>query len=740
MVTAMLCAATVTAQLVAGKATRDALFLTSLDFTALPMMLIATSAFSILLVALNARGARRIAPATLVPVLFVASGLLFLLEWLLRSKAPAVAAVVIYLHISGAGPLLASGFWLIASERFDPRTAKRRFGQIAGAGTLGGLLSAVLAERVAAMFGAPAMLPFLAALHLITAWLVRRLAESDAAGLEGVRSPEAARKAAQIETAAPIAVRSGLRVVAGTPYLRHLAALVLFGTTSAALVDYLFKAQAVEMFGRGDPLLRFFALYYAATSLITFILQTSSSRMMLERFGLAVTTGMPSGALLVGSLGSLVAPGFASLLVARGGESVFRSSWFRAGYELSYTPLPAAEKRAAKSLIDVAFDRLGEAAGGGLVRLTVLLLPAAQSSAILSFAVACSAGAVFAASRLNRGYIGSLSNSLIDRAGGIDTSDDESDRTTQSVMRQIFEQDRLNAGGRGRKVETSLVHPRPTAPLDAEVRDILHLRSRDRERIVAVLSRSEGLSAGLVAHTIPLLAWQPVADHAQFALRKVAEEHVGELVDALIDPNQDFAVRRRLARVFSVCFSERAANGVMVGLDDPRFDVRCQSARSLLAIIEKNPRIRLDKERIFDVVLREVTVGRPVWESRRLLDGFESESPMDEFVKDRAGESLAHVFTLLSLVLEKEPLQIAFRSLQTRDEYLRGTALEYLDRVLPDRIRGRLWPFLERRPVRRSVRPRQDVIADLMRSHPSVVLNLKELKRDLELASGVRDA
>ena len=36
--------------------------------------------------------------------------------------------------------MLGSGFWLIASERFDPHTAKKVFGQIAGAGTLGGML------------------------------------------------------------------------------------------------------------------------------------------------------------------------------------------------------------------------------------------------------------------------------------------------------------------------------------------------------------------------------------------------------------------------------------------------------------------------------------------------------------------------------------------------------------------------------------------------------------------------
>src|SRR4029450_9867588 len=105
---------------------------------------VVTSVFSILLVELNAWASRRIAPATLVPALFAGSGVLFLGEWLLRPMAPAVAAVIIYLHISAAGPLLASGFWLISSERFDPRTAKKRYGQIAGAGTLGGLLSALL--------------------------------------------------------------------------------------------------------------------------------------------------------------------------------------------------------------------------------------------------------------------------------------------------------------------------------------------------------------------------------------------------------------------------------------------------------------------------------------------------------------------------------------------------------------------------------------------------------------------
>ncbi|WP_348245958.1 hypothetical protein, partial [Salmonella enterica] len=83
-------------------------------------------------------------------------------------------------------------------------------------------------------------------------------------------------------------------------------------------------------------------------------------------------------ALFAGGLAALVAPGLASVAGARGGESVFRGSLFRASYEIFYTPIPSREKRAAKSLIDVGFDRLGDAAGGGLVKLSLMLPAAAQ--------------------------------------------------------------------------------------------------------------------------------------------------------------------------------------------------------------------------------------------------------------------------------------------------------------------------------------------------------------------------
>ncbi len=120
---------------------------------------------------------------------------------------------------------------------------------------------------------------------------------------------------------APVPVRSGLPVLRQTPYIRNLAALVGLGTIGAGLLDYLFKVQAVASFGNGDSLLRFFAVFYAATSLVTFVVQTSWSRLVLERLGLGVTVGTPSMAILAGGVGALIAPGLESMTVARGGDT-----------------------------------------------------------------------------------------------------------------------------------------------------------------------------------------------------------------------------------------------------------------------------------------------------------------------------------------------------------------------------------------------------------------------------------
>jgi hypothetical protein len=743
----MMCAAAVSAQFIAGKATRDALYLGALDVTSLPVMVMATAAFSLALVALSAITLRRISPAVAVPAAFVLNAVLLLIEWALAGAAPTWAARAVYLHFSGLGPMLGSGFWLIATELFDPRTARRNFGQIAGVGTLSGLGGALVAERVATFLGVAAMLPILAGLSLLGAWQIRRLAtrfgESEA--MRPVRSrlepetipvrpaslgggPEQDGAMAGATDLLPDSPQSGLRALAQASYLRNLAMLVLLGTAAATLVDYAFKVKAVEAFGDGDRLLRFFAIYYAGTSLIAFAVQAGASTFSLERFGLALTTSSPSLALAVGGVVGMLLSNFEGVLAARAGEAAFRGSLFRSGYELFFTPIPSTEKRAAKSVIDVGFDRLGDALGGGVIRLLILLVPATrQTDAILGGAVLCSLAALVVARRLNQGYVHTLERSLMSRAVELELDEVEDLTTRTTLMRTLH--------------TMQLQMPRPPeaagpasnlSQADPEVQEIVALRSRDRDRVLTVLRDEARLPRSLVPHVVPLLAWDPVAEDAIRALRAVVDAHVGELIDVLVDASQPFAIRRRLARVLAAANSQRAVDGLLLGLDDRRFEVRFHCGRALAAILGRNPGVHIDSSRVFDVVRSEVEVERSVWESHKLLDQVQEDEPGDDMIKARTSRSLGHVFTLLSLVLQATPLQIAYKGLQTSDRALRGTALEYLEEVLPPDIRKGLRPFLgDDGPERPGeARSRDDVLADLLRSNESIELNLKEIRRN----------
>ena len=93
------------------------------------------------------------------------------------------------------------------------------------------------------------------------------------------------------------------------------------------------------------------------------------------------------------------------------------------------------------------------------------------------------------------------------------------------------------------------------------------------------------------------------------------------------------------------------------------------------AVTTKNGLIKVNDQRVFDAVRREVAVGRPVWESQRLLDQIEqqeSASFADEFLKDRADQSLNTSSRCCHSYSPAAPLQVSYRGLHTDDPILRA--------------------------------------------------------------------
>ncbi len=731
--TAALTAATLVAvgmiaQQVAAKATRDAFFLSEFPATALPAVMIAGAGVSLIVVLLMSRAVTRWSPARVVPFVFAASGALFLAEWALAERMPRPAAAMVYIHVAALGAAVVSGFWSVVNERFDPHTAKRMMGRIAAGATLGGVIGGVAAWQGSKVMSLPAMLAALAVLNLVCAAGATRIGSLDGA---------------QQRTDGP--APSGVQVLRQVPYLRHLAALVLIGTLGEAVIDYVFKVAASDAYTTSESLITFFALFHMGAGVLTFAVQTVFVKRSLQGLGLAGTVALLPVAVLAGSTVALFIPVLWSFAALRGGRAVVESSLYRSAYELLYTPLTPDKKRPTKTLIDVACDRLGTAAGSGIALAVIALVPAFADSVLLGIAIGAAILSILLAGLLNRGYVQALADSL--RSGAVKLDDaavvDATTRRTMSDTTMALDRDKLlreiealrerraaSGDAPAPAAPVEMVHEQAVVGDDPVLAAVGELRSNDRGRIRAALRRRP-FHRELVSHAVPLLARDDVLGDAVAALRSAVNSCVGQLLDALLDPSSDFAVRRRLPRVLVSAPNQRTVDGLVRGLSDVRFEVRYRCGVALLRIRTAGAQTRVPRDAIVDAAKREAAQGGKNWNAQQLLDSVADDADLPFCGEARAiGKGLEHVFNILALVLDPEPLQLAFRALAAEDDGLRGTGLEYLENVLPPDIREPLWPYLgDRRVAKKVSRPQRVVLDDLLTSMDSTGIDVEALRK-----------
>lgn len=277
----------------------------------------------------------------------------------------------------------------------------------------------------------------------------------------------------------------------------------------------------------------------------------------------------------------------------------------------------------------------------------------------------------------------------------------------------------------GRRAATSTSELREMR--DPAIADLVDLRSGNEARVRRVLSSP--LPLDVASHVLPLLAWESVSDAARAALQAIAPQVTGQLIDALLDQSREFSIRRRLPEIIRHGAPDLAVWGLWRALRDPRFEVRYRSGKALGKLHDGGHALAISQEEVFEAVRREVTVDGRLWHSHRLLDGHggdDDDAVLHRVLEQRSATGLDHVFTLLGLTLPAEPLRLALQAVSTRDPALRGTALEYLESVLPEEVRAPLWPFLEvDRATQPATRRPDEIVAALRVSHPSIISDLR---------------
>ena len=394
---------------VAGKATRDALFLERYDAVQLPYADMLVTVVVILLVGAYARSRRYVGLLALLvgSLLFFASNAL-LLWWLGRGPTPpAWLPAVVYVWVGAFGVVAPGQVWTLANYVLTMREAKRLFGVI-GSGAIvgwmvGGLMTSTVARRTGAQSTLLAIAIAMAACALIVVAIWRR---RPAALVEFADAP-----AAGGESPSPSTLSDGLRLVWSSPYLRAIALLVGLSSLVTGTAAWQFKAIAKQQIPGTNDLAAFFGTFNFYAGLLALVVQLLLTRRVLRKFGVGVALFIVPISLTLGSLGLLVWGTLAAVVILKGSDHVLRYSVDKSTLELLYLPLPPTQTFHAKLCIDTVVWRMGD----GLSSLLILLLAGVLGLAavkVTGFNLVLLGGWIFTAWLVRRQYVANLADTI----------------------------------------------------------------------------------------------------------------------------------------------------------------------------------------------------------------------------------------------------------------------------------------------------------------------------------------
>ena len=355
---------------IAGKAARDALFLARFGALHLPYVDIAVAVLVGLWIWAYLRAGRFISLRRLVSasLLFFASNAL--LFWYVSKYADAVWVLpIVYVWVGVFGVVAPAQVWTLANYVLTTREAKRLFAFVGSGAILGAIAGGFVIRRTAVRFGAESTLLGIAFALLACVvvadqlWRRRHLAHGV---LEEDDEEPATTKVG------PVGLRASLRLIAQSPYLSSIAAVICLSSFVTAVAAWQFKATASRHFTDPDQLAAFFGGFNFYAGILAFALQIVLTSRLLRRFGIGLVLFIVPVALALGSAAFLVLGTLAAVVFLRGTDQVLRYSIDRPTVELLYLPVPADQTFQVKSFIDTVVWRLGD----GLSGLTVLLFAA----------------------------------------------------------------------------------------------------------------------------------------------------------------------------------------------------------------------------------------------------------------------------------------------------------------------------------------------------------------------------
>jgi AAA family ATP:ADP antiporter len=346
---------------------RDTLFLTSLPATHLPRAYLAIALLAILelkvheWVLRHVRDRRRLLAASLMFGSLVTFGF-----WALLDETTAWALFGFYVWTGLLITVVLIEFWLLLDDAVTVTQAKRIFPTIAAGGVTGAMLGSLLSDRLLRI-ASPVDLVLAATLILALAsttpflWRISSEVAGDHANTKQVRP---------------------LGWLLRDNYLSRVLALVLMGTITLTIVDFVFKsavADHIPVEGLGP----FFARFYLGLNSVALLIQVVGAGWLLRAFGAHRSSALLPGLVLGGAVGLSLGPVLLFAVALKAVDGSLRHTLYRSAVEVLYLPLDSGRRERAKGIVEVFGHRVGQAIASLLIIAAVGIGSTTQQLAVV---------------------------------------------------------------------------------------------------------------------------------------------------------------------------------------------------------------------------------------------------------------------------------------------------------------------------------------------------------------------
>ncbi len=362
------------------KSASEAMFLNKFDIDKLPNLYILMAVFGGALAYVYSKLAARTSLRTAVTWTMFLSIACLLAMWFPLRFRQSTMVYVFAVWVRLFSVVTVTQGWVVASNLFDPREAKRVYGLLGMGMVLGAVFGGEFTTQMVRFIGTDNLL-FASAPLVLMAYGCYLVA------VTGRRAQPVASAKASSSEETDFSFKDVANDIARNRHLQVLIALMTMQFIVDTLIDYQFKYMAKAAY-HGDDLTAFLGRFYGRYLNITEIaLQLFFTTAVVRRLGVGGTLQVMPVSLAAASVFTFVSPTVFSASLARLVEASTRYTLSRTGTELFYMPLPLELRNRIKAFIDIFVDRAARGVSGLMLILFTQLKFGVRGVAVVTIVI-----------------------------------------------------------------------------------------------------------------------------------------------------------------------------------------------------------------------------------------------------------------------------------------------------------------------------------------------------------------